>query len=80
MGGGEPIMGGAIPGLVVLGSIRKNAEQAVSSIFHGLRHQILLQVPALLGFLSLTMNFAMEANFPQVALDTVLRHGNGILN
>ena len=26
--GGQPIVGGAIPGLVVLGSIRKQAEQA----------------------------------------------------
>jgi hypothetical protein len=29
--GGEPIVGGAIPGLVVLGSIREQAEQARES-------------------------------------------------
>ena len=28
---GEPILGGAIPGLVVLGSIRKEAEQAMEA-------------------------------------------------
>ena len=46
-----PIVGGAIPGLVVLGSIRKQAEQAmrskpVSSTHHGLRSSFCLQVLA----------------------------------
>ena len=46
-------MGGAIPGLVVLGPIRKQAEQAmgskpVSSTLHGLCISSCLQVPALL--------------------------------
>ena len=55
-------MGGAIPGLVVLGSIRKPAEQAmrnkpVSSILHGLRIDSCLQDPALSA---LMMNFSME--------------------
>ena len=51
--GEGPIVGGAISGLVVLGSIRKQAEQArgskpVSSTLHGL----CLQLPALCKFLS----------------------------
>ena len=45
--GGEPLMGGAISGLVVLGSIREQAEQArgskpVSSTPPGPLHQLLL--------------------------------------
>jgi len=49
-------VGGAIPRLMVLGSIRKQAEQAmrskpVSSILHGLCLSSCLQVPALLEFL-----------------------------
>jgi hypothetical protein len=52
---GGPIVGGAIPGLVVLGSIRKQAEQArgskpVSSIPPWPLHQLLLS--DLLEFLS----------------------------
>jgi hypothetical protein len=50
-------VGGAITGLVVLGSIRKQAEQAVeskpvSSTLHGLCISSCLQVPALCEFLS----------------------------
>jgi hypothetical protein len=53
--GGGPIVGGAIPGLVVLGSIRKKAEQArgskpVSNIPPWPLHQLLL--PDLLEFQS----------------------------
>jgi hypothetical protein len=53
--GGGPIVGGAISGLVVLGSIRKQAEQTrgskpVSSIPLWLLHQLLL--PDLLEFQS----------------------------
>jgi hypothetical protein len=49
----QPIVGVAIPGLVVLGSIRKQAEQAmgsrpVSSTLHGLCISFCLQDPALL--------------------------------
>jgi hypothetical protein len=45
--GGEPTVGGAIPGLAVLGSIRKQAEQARGSksvriILPWLLHQLLL--------------------------------------
>ena len=52
---GGPIVGGAIPGLVVLGSIRKQAEQArgskpVSNIPPWSLHQLLL--PDLLEFQS----------------------------
>ena len=52
---GRPIVGGAIPGLVVLGSIREQAEQArgskpVSSISPWPLHQLLL--PAQCEFLS----------------------------
>jgi hypothetical protein len=61
-----PIVGGAIPGLVVLGSIRKQAEQArrskpVSSIPPWPLHQPLL--PDLLEFqsrLPLVMNSSVE--------------------
>ena len=54
-GGGQPIVGGAIPGLVDLGSIRKQAEQAkgskpVSDIPPWPLHQ--LQLPDLPGFQS----------------------------
>jgi hypothetical protein len=50
-------LGGAIPGLVVLGSVRKQAEQAmgskpVSSTLHGLCISSCLQVPVLYEFLS----------------------------
>jgi hypothetical protein len=31
VGGGQPLVGGVTPGLVVLGSIRKQAEQASGS-------------------------------------------------
>jgi hypothetical protein len=53
--GGGPLVGGAIPGLVVLGSISKQAEQArgskpVSSIPPWPLHQLLL--PELLEFQS----------------------------
>jgi hypothetical protein len=62
----QPIEGGAIPGLVVLGSIRKQAEQArrikpVSNIPPWPLHQLLL--PDLLEFqswLSLVINSNME--------------------
>jgi hypothetical protein len=52
---GRPIMGGAIPGLLALGSIRKQAEQGrgckpVSNIRPWPLHQLLL--PDLLGFQS----------------------------
>lgn len=47
---GPAIVGGAIPGLVTLGSIRKKAEQAMRS--NGLCISSCLQVLALLGFLS----------------------------
>jgi hypothetical protein len=52
---GGPLVGGAIPGLVVLGSIRKQAEQArgskpVSNIPPWPLHQLLL--PDLLEFQS----------------------------
>ena len=61
-GRAQPIVGGVIPGLVVLGSYRKQAEQAtgskpVSSLF-------CLQVPALFEFLSWfpsVMNSDVEA-------------------
>ena len=51
------MVGGTTPELVVLGSIRKQAEQAMrskpeSSIPPWPLHQLLLQVPALLEFLS----------------------------
>ena len=54
---GGPIMGGAIPGLVVLGSIRKQAEQAVrykpvSSARGGPCISSCRQVSVLLEFLS----------------------------
>jgi hypothetical protein len=63
---GGPILGGAIPGLVVLGSIRKQAEQArgskpVSSTPPWPLHQLLL--PDLLEFQSLlllVMNSSVE--------------------
>jgi hypothetical protein len=50
------MMGGATTGLVVLGPIRKQAEQAtrrksISSLLHGLSISSCLQVPALLEFL-----------------------------
>jgi hypothetical protein len=46
-------VGGAIPGLVALGSVRKQTEQAnISSTLHGLCISSCLQVPALLEFLS----------------------------
>jgi hypothetical protein len=53
-------VGGAIPGQVVLGSIRKQAEQAmgnkpVSSTLHGLCISSCLQVPALTECLSCDM-------------------------
>jgi hypothetical protein len=53
--GGGPLVGGAIPGMVVLGSIRKQAEQArgnkpVSNIPPWPLHQLLL--PDLLEFQS----------------------------
>jgi hypothetical protein len=62
------MVGGAIPGLVVLGSIRKQAEQAmeskpVSSTLHGLCISSCLQVAALLEFppsLVLMMNCYTE--------------------
>jgi hypothetical protein len=52
-GGGQPIVGGAIPGLVVLGSVRKQAEQAmgskqISSTPPWLSINVSLKVPALL--------------------------------
>jgi hypothetical protein len=55
MKGGGPIVGGAIPGLVVLGSIGKQAEQSrgskpVSNIPPWPLHQ--LPLPALLEFQS----------------------------
>ena len=48
----QQMIGGAVPRLVVLGSIRKQAEQArgskpVGSTFHGLSISSCLQVPAL---------------------------------
>jgi hypothetical protein len=63
---GGPIVGGAIPGLVVLGSIREQAEQArgskpVMNIPPWLLHQLLL--PDLLEFqsrLPLVMNSNVE--------------------
>ena len=60
--GGGPLVGGAIPGLVVLGSIRKQTEQArvskpVKIISPWPLHQLLL--PDLLEFQSL-MNSSME--------------------
>ena len=50
-------MGGAIPGLVVLDSVSKQAEEAMSSkpinsSLHGLCFSSCLQVPDLLEFLS----------------------------
>jgi len=53
----QTIVGGAIPGPVVLGSIRRHVEQArasksVSSTLHGLLFSSCLQVPALFEFLS----------------------------
>jgi hypothetical protein len=56
-GKAQPIVGGAIPGLVVLGSIRKQAEQAsgskpVSSIPPWPLHQLLLPALALCEFQS----------------------------
>jgi hypothetical protein len=52
----QPIVGGAIPRLVVLGSIRKQAEQAMwnKPVCNTLPwlHQFLLQVPFLFEFLS----------------------------
>ena len=50
-------MGGATPEVVVMGSIRKETDQAVeskpvSSILHGLCISACLQIPALLEFLS----------------------------
>jgi hypothetical protein len=64
--GGGALVDGAIPGLVVLGSIRKQIEQArrskpVSSILPWPLHQLL--VPDLLEFqswLPLVMNSSME--------------------
>jgi hypothetical protein len=57
--GGGPLVGGTISGLVVLGSIRKQAEQAsgskpVSSIPPWPLHQLLL--PDLLEFQSLLLS------------------------
>ena len=56
-GGAQPIVGGIILRLVFLGSIRKQAEQVmrskpVSSTPPWLLHQLQLQVPVLLEFLS----------------------------
>ena len=56
MGRVQPIVDGATPGLVVLGSIRKQAEKAmgnkpVSSTLHGLCIGSCLQAPALLELL-----------------------------
>ena len=56
-GGGPSLLGGVISGLVVLGSMRKQAEQArgnkpVSSTPPWALHQLLLQSPALFEFLS----------------------------
>jgi hypothetical protein len=64
--GGGPLVGSAIPGLVVLGSIRKQTEQArgskpVSNIPPWPLHQLLL--PDLLEFqscLPLVVNSSME--------------------
>ena len=52
MGKASPIVGGAIPGLVVLGFIGKQAEQAMrasqeATPLHGLCISSFLQVPAL---------------------------------
>ena len=52
-GKAQPMVGGTIPGLVVLGSIRKQAEQAmvskpVRTLLQGLGISSFLQVPALL--------------------------------
>ena len=53
--GAQPIVGRAIPGLVVLGSIRKQAECATRSkqaTPPWLLHQLFLQCSALFAFLS----------------------------
>jgi hypothetical protein len=52
----QPIVGGATPGLLVLGTIRKQAEQAMRSnsincIRSWTLHQLLLQVSVLFQFL-----------------------------
>jgi len=57
MGKGQPAGGGAIPGLMVLGSIRRQTKQAVrskpvSSTLPWPLHQLLPPGPALLEFLS----------------------------
>jgi hypothetical protein len=49
-GGGGPLVGGTIPRLVVLGFIRKQAEQGRGNIPPWPLHQLLL--PALLEFLT----------------------------
>jgi hypothetical protein len=54
--GERPLVGSAIPGLVVLSSIRQQAEQGRGSkpevtFLHGLCISSCLQVPALLEFL-----------------------------
>ena len=56
-GKAQPVAGGAIPALLVLGSIKKQAEQgmgnkSVSSILHGVCNSSCLQHPALFEFLS----------------------------
>jgi hypothetical protein len=61
--GERPIVGGAISGLAVLGSIREQAEQAraskpVKNISPCPLHQLLL--PDLFEFQSLVMNRSME--------------------
>ena len=74
-------MGEAVPGLVVLDSVRKQAEQTmgskpVSSTLHGLCISSCLQVPALLEFLPhlfWIMNCYMEV-FPKLFLVVVLYH------
>ena len=63
LGRAQSIVGGATPGLVVLGSIRKQAEQASKQHLHGLYISCCLQVPALcesLPSLLLMMNCYME--------------------
>jgi hypothetical protein len=86
-------VGAVAPGLVVLGSIRKQTEQAmgskpVSSTPPWPLHQLLLQVPVLLEFLTSFADIHTTLQTckpnkpfpPQLPLLVVFHHGSGNLN
>ena len=74
-------MGGTIPGLVVLGSVRKQAEKAmrnkpVNSTLHGLCISSGLQVPALFEFLS-SLLLLMNCALVRVSITVKRHHDHG---